>query len=128
MGAAAHQGVGLLWAAGAGDDSYEVSHVTAMGAGHDAAVGLLVDGGGSDRFVLGDLGLGAAHDGGHGVLVRSGGGGGLASYRFTGSACRGMGQSHGAPSPGATPGLGVFTDHTANRPCNALTYPRDSSH
>ena len=57
MGAAAHQGVGLLWAAGAGGDSYEVSHVTAMGAGHDGAVGLLVDGGGSDRFVLDDLGL-----------------------------------------------------------------------
>jgi hypothetical protein len=114
MGAAAHQGVGLLWTSGGGDDRYEVSHVTAMGAGHDEAVGMLVDAGGHDRFVLQDLGLGAAHDGGHGVLVRGPGSG---RYRFTGTACRGMGQTHGSvPTP---PGHGVFVDDTAQRHCKA---------
>lgn len=114
MGAAAHQGVGLLWTSGGGDDRYEVSHVTAMGAGHDEAVGVLVDAGGHDRFLLQDLGLGAAHDGGHGVLVRGPGSG---RYRFTGTACRGMGQTHGSvPTP---PGHGVFVDDTAQRHCKA---------
>ncbi|MDP3520545.1 MAG: hypothetical protein Q8S02_07970 [Hydrogenophaga sp.] len=116
MGAAAHQGVGLLWAAGAGDDSYEASHVTAMGAGHDAAVGLLVDGGGHDRFVLGDLGLGAAHDGGHGVLVRTRG---SARYRFTGTACRGWGKAYASAEAPASAGVGVFIDATAAHPCPA---------
>jgi hypothetical protein len=114
MGAAAHQGVGLLWAAGAGDDSYDVSHVTAMGAGHDGAVGLLVDGGGSDRFVLDDLGLGAAHDGGHGVLVRARG---KASYRFTGTACRGWGKAYKSAEAASAGGVGVFVDIEATRSC-----------
>lgn len=116
MGAAAHQGVGLLWAAGTGDDRYEASHVTAMGAGHDQAVGLLVDGGGSDHFVLGDLGLGAAHDGGHGVLVRTGG---QASYRFTGAACRGGGRTYTSTVPSSVTGRGVWADATSHRPCTA---------
>ncbi len=116
MGAAAHQGVGLLWAAGAGDDRYEASHVTAMGAGHDAAVGLLVDGGGHDRFVLGDLGLGAAHDGGHGVLVRSGG---SASYRFTGATCRGLGKTYNSAEAPSAEGVGVFADASATWACPA---------
>lgn len=113
MGAAAHGGVGLLWAAGAGDDSYAASHVSAMGAGHDGAVGLLVDGGGHDHFVLGDLGLGAAHDGGHGVLVRTGG---TASYRFTGTACRGMGTAH-ASAGAMDVGMGLWVDATGTRSC-----------
>lgn len=114
MGAAAHQGVGVLWAAGAGDESYEASHVTAMGAGHDGAVGMLVDGGGRDRFVLGDLGLGAAHDGGHGVLVRTSG---SASYRFTGAACRGWGKPYASADAQTARGVGVFVDATAAHPC-----------
>lgn len=113
MGAAAHQGVGLLWAAGAGDDRYQASHVSVMGAGHDAAVGLLVDGGGHDHFVLGDLGMGAAHDGGHGVLVRSGG---SARHRFTGTACRGGGRAYSSLPAPAPSGVGVWADPTAVRP------------
>ena len=124
MGAAAHGGVGLLWAAGTGDDSYTASHVSAMGAGHDGAVGLLVDGGGQDRMLLQDLGLGAAHDGGHGVLVRTGG---AASYRFTGTACRGLGRAYASAgggmarstAQGTGMGTGLWVDATGLRPCEA---------
>lgn len=129
MGAAAHQGVGLLWASGEGDDRYEVSHVTSMGAGHDEAVGMLVDTGGHDQFVLQDLGLGAGHSSGHGVLVRGLGASsqpdlGSGSYRFTGTPCRGMGQNHDTAAAPTGPGQSLWVDTHAQRYCHGDTLAR----
>lgn len=95
MGSAAHQAVGVLWSAGGLADQYQVSHVTSMGAGHDASVGMLLDAGGRDHFSLGDLGLGASHDGGHGVFIHFGA---QACYRFTGRSSRGLGTRHTSPN------------------------------
>lgn len=105
MGSAAHQAVGLLWSAGGGADRYHVSHVTSLGAGHDASVGMLVDAGGRDQFTLDDLGLGASHDGGHGVFIHRGP---QARYHFTGSGCRGLGTRHTSQVVEPDAGLGLF--------------------
>ncbi len=73
LGAAAHGGAGVFVASGKGDDVYRISQVTALGAGHDAAVGWFEDRGGNDRYALGDMGLGMGSDGGSGFFLDRGG-------------------------------------------------------
>lgn len=105
MGAAAHRSVGVLWSAGREADQYQVSHVTAMGTGHDLSLGILVDAGGADSFTLGDLGLGVGHDGGHGLFLYQGV---ALTYTFSGNACRGMGTSHTSKPGLQQKGRGFF--------------------
>lgn len=69
LGAAAHGAAGVMVASGSGDDVYSVSHVTALGAGHDAALGWFEDRGGHDVYALSDVGLGVGLEGGVGVFV-----------------------------------------------------------
>lgn len=73
LGAAAHGGAGVFVASGVGNDVYRISHVTALGAGHDASVGWFEDRGGNDHYSLGDMGLGIGSDGGSGFFLDRGG-------------------------------------------------------
>lgn len=88
MGAAAHRGAGLLLKRGGGNDRYQVSHSTSLGAAHDFSVGILLDEGGNDQYALGDLGLGAAHDNSVALFVD---GAGDERYQLSAAACRAFG-------------------------------------
>ena len=73
LGAAAHGAAGAFVAKGQGDDVYKVSHVSALGMGHDLSLGWFEDRGGNDRYALADMGLGVGSDGGTGVFVDAAG-------------------------------------------------------
>lgn len=73
LGAAAHGAAGAFVAKGQGDDVYQVSHVSALGMGHDLSLGWFEDRGGHDRYALADMGLGVGSDGGTGVFVDAAG-------------------------------------------------------
>ena len=69
LGAAAHRGAGIAVAAGTDNDDYLVTASTALGTGHDGAVGVFIDDGGNDRYTLARLGLGAGSANGFGLFV-----------------------------------------------------------
>jgi hypothetical protein len=91
MGAAVHDAAGILLKRGAGNDRYRASHEIALGAAHDFSVGIFVDEGGNDEYVLSDLGLGAAMDNSTGLFVDAAGDD---RYQVTGTACRSLGAAH----------------------------------
>jgi hypothetical protein len=72
QGAGVHGGVGLL-ADGAGADSYAAAHGVGQGMGLDMALGALDDRGGDDSYHAGTLAQGAGTANGIGVLLEGGG-------------------------------------------------------
>ena len=70
--AAAHQAVGVFWGSGAGDDVYQVSHSSAMGAATDASVGWFEKSGGCDVASVGQFGMGAQALKSHARYIRRG--------------------------------------------------------
>lgn len=109
LGAAAHNAVGVLIDVG-GKDRYAVSHIMALGAGHDDSLGSFVDGQGNDDYRLGNLGLGAANDNGLGLFLDAGGDD---RYALSEADCHGFGSARlsfwGTPREDE-PGVGVFLD------------------
>ncbi len=118
LGAAAHGGAGVFVASGAGDDDYRVSHVTALGAGHDFALGWFEDRGGDDRYAIGDVGLGVSSDRGNGVFIDTAG---RNCVRIDGLQRRVMGArfvSPAAPASLARPGFALFTMAARDEHCS----------
>ena len=118
LGAAAHGGAGVFVASGAGDDDYRVSHVTALGAGHDFALGWFEDRGGNDRYAIGDVGLGVSSDRGSGVFIDTAG---RNCVRIDGPQRRVMGHrflSQPAIASAARAGSAVFTMPSFDEHCN----------
>lgn len=119
MGAAAHGGAGVLVASGSGDDVYRVSHVTSLGAGHDAALGWFEDRAGHDVYAISDVGLGVGLDAGVGVFMDMHGHNCMA---VSGSQKRVKGQSIWLLSPERRKlraGWGVFKAMTSEKPCES---------
>ncbi len=119
LGAAAHGGAGILVASGGGDDVYRVSHVTSLGAGHDAALGWFEDRAGHDVYALSDVGFGVGLDGGVGVFIDTVG---QNCFAVSGSLQRVRGQSIWLQRPERRKlreGLGVFRARESEGRCES---------
>ncbi|MBX2801833.1 MAG: hypothetical protein KTR31_29410 [Myxococcales bacterium] len=76
QGSSAHRGLGVLLDAGSEDDRFNTRLAPAihgLGLGHDLSIGLTINEGGNDTYVLPDLGAAASSCQGRGLFVDGGG-------------------------------------------------------